>query len=189
LRPHILRLYSAASFLALRHAVSNHDKKFLTVFSVVIGLLAVVTIGIVVLARNMGLVQLERVAEDPLLHGGVAARIAPFDRVAVAGADNSALAIAPPPGAEPVAAAALPADGAATYAQVCAACHDSGLAGAPKRGDGAAWSARLAQGKDTLYTHAIGGYTGTVGMMPAKGGRVDLPDDLVRQAVDHLVGP
>ena len=167
--------------------MSKHDNKFLNVFSVVIGLLVVIAIGIVVVARNMGAVQLEQAAEDPLFREGVESRIAPFDRVAVAGADNSALAIAPPPGAAAQTAAALPADGAATYAQVCAACHDSGIAGAPKVGDKAAWGPRLAQGKDTLYTHAIAGFTGTAGMMPAKGGRVDLPDDLIKQAVDHMV--
>ena len=45
---------------------------------------------------------------------------------------------------------------------------------------------RIAQGKDMLYKHALEGFTGQAGLMPAKGGRVDLPDDLIRQAVDHL---
>lgn len=167
--------------------MSKHDKKFLNVFSVVIGLLVVVTIGIVVIARNMGIVQLEHAAEDPLRQKLMASNIAPIDQVAIAGADNAALAIAPPPGAEPAVASALPVDGAATYQQVCAACHDSGIAGAPKTGDKGAWGARIAQGKDTLYTHAIKGFTGKVGMMPAKGGRTDLTDDLVKQAVDHML--
>lgn len=166
--------------------MSKHDDQFFNVFSAVIGLLVVVTIGIFALARNLGAVQLEQMASDPLQGSSVAQRIAPPGGVAVAGADNAALAIAPPPGAETSAAAALPADGAATYQQVCSACHEAGIAGAPKAGDHAAWGPRIAQGKDTLYKHALEGFTGKAGLMPAKGGRVDLPDDLIRQAVDHL---
>jgi cytochrome c5 len=45
----------------------------------------------------------------------------------------------------------------------------------------------LAQGKETLYKHAIEGYQGAKGVMPARGGRTDLTDDLVKQAVDHLI--
>ena len=177
----------APVFFGRGGAVSKHDDQFFNVFSAVIGLLIVVTIGIFVLARNMGDVQLDHVAADPLRSREVGERIAPPGRVAVAGADNSALTIAPPPGAEAKVASTLPADGAATYQQVCAACHDSGIAGAPKPGDAGAWSARVAQGKDTLYKHAIEGFTGSAGLMPAKGGRIDLPDDLVRQAVDHML--
>ena len=46
---------------------------------------------------------------------------------------------------------------------------------------------RIAQGKDTLYKHAIEGFNGKTGVMPAKGGRADWPDDLIKQAVDHMV--
>ena len=31
------------------------------------------------------------------------------------------------------------------------------------------------------------GFTGTAGTMPAKGGRTDLSDDLIKQAVDHMI--
>ena len=53
--------------------------------------------------------------------------------------------------------------------------------------DGAAWEARIAQGADVLYTHAIEGFTGDAGFMPAKGARMDLSDDEVRAAVDYMV--
>ena len=46
----------------------------------------------------------------------------------------------------------------------------AGIAGAPKVGDKAAWGPRIAQGKETLYNHAIQGFTGKTGVMPAKGG-------------------
>ncbi|WP_020655367.1 c-type cytochrome [Massilia niastensis] len=69
--------------------------------------------------------------------------------------------------------------GNAVYAAVCAACHDSGAAGAPKTGDNGAWGARLAQGYDTLIKHAIEG----IRAMPAKGGNPDLDDVEVARAV------
>ena len=69
--------------------------------------------------------------------------------------------------------------GNAVYAAVCAACHDSGVAGAPKTGDNASWNQRLAQGYDTLVKHAIEG----IRAMPAKGGNPDLDDVEVARAV------
>ena len=106
--------------------------------------------------------------------------------MAVAGQDNSALKIESV--GPPTAAAALPADGTAAYETACSACHGAGIAGAPKVGDKGAWGPRIAQGKDTLYNHAIQGFNGKTGVMPAKGGRADWPDDLIKQAVDHMRG-
>ena len=83
-------------------------------------------------------------------------------------------------------ARALPTDGPGVYEQVCGACHLNGLAGAPKSDDKAAWAPRIAQGTETLYKHAIEGYSGKAGVMPAKGGRADLSDDLVKAAVDYM---
>jgi cytochrome c5 len=69
--------------------------------------------------------------------------------------------------------------GSAVYAATCAACHDNGLAGAPKTGDNNAWAARLAQGYDTVLKHAVEG----IRAMPAKGGNPDLDDLEVARAV------
>jgi len=46
-----------------------------------------------------------------------------------------------------------------TYKATCAACHDAGVAGAPKLGDKAAWAPRIKAGKDALYKSAISGNT------------------------------
>jgi cytochrome c5 len=54
-------------------------------------------------------------------------------------------------------------------------------------GDKAAWGPRIAQGKDTLYKHALQGLQGKTGIMPPKGGRVDLPDDVIKMGVDYMV--
>ena len=75
------------------------------------------------------------------------------------------------------------AHGQQIYRQACAFCHDKGVAGAPKIGDAAAWSPRLAQGMDTLYAVALRGK----GAMPAKGGNPSLSDTDVRASVDYLV--
>lgn len=69
--------------------------------------------------------------------------------------------------------------GDAVYKAVCAACHDSGAAGAPKTGDAGGWTARLAKGYDKLVANAIKG----IDAMPAKGGNPDLDDVEVARAV------
>lgn len=73
--------------------------------------------------------------------------------------------------------------GEAVYEKNCSACHKSGIAGAPKIGDTAAWSDRIAKGKDSLYDNSINGYKG----MPAKGGNASLSDEDVKAAVDYMV--
>lgn len=101
--------------------------------------------------------------------------------------------ISPPPSAVAAANQAGNAEtggampGLAVYTANCAACHAAGVAGAPKLGDKVDWGTRLAQGKDTLYQHAINGYQGQKGVMPAKGGNASLTDAQVRQAVDYMV--
>ena len=51
------------------------------------------------------------------------------------------------------------------YAQTCGSCHASGLMGAPKAHDQAAWAPRLKRGDAVLLDHAKNGYN----MMPARG--------------------
>jgi cytochrome c5 len=72
--------------------------------------------------------------------------------------------------------------GQAVYTSVCAACHGTGAAGAPKLGDAGAWSARIGQGYDTLVQHAVQG----IRAMPAKGGNPDLDDVEVARAVVYM---
>jgi cytochrome c5 len=84
-------------------------------------------------------------------------------------------------------AQAAAAQGQKVYTQVCVACHGTGAAGAPKLGDETAWEARIAQGMDLLHQHAIEGYQGSSGVMPAKGGRADLSDEQVMSAVTYMI--
>ncbi|WP_374674885.1 cytochrome c5 family protein [Ideonella sp.] len=97
---------------------------------------------------------------------------------------------APAPAAEPATpaptAAANPV-GASVYAKTCALCHAAGVGGAPKPGDKADWGPRIAQGEEVLFKHALEGFTGAKGMMPAKGGAASLSDEDVKAAVTHMV--
>jgi cytochrome c5 len=70
----------------------------------------------------------------------------------------------------------------AVFTAICAACHATGAAGAPKLGDAGAWAPRIAQGYDTLVKHAIEG----IRAMPAKGGNPDLDDVEVARAVVYM---
>lgn len=162
-----------------------HDKKFFDTFMLVLGVLVAIAIGIYILAKIISSNTQERhVMEDPAVKAAVAARIAPVAKVAVAGQDNSALAAPTQP------AAAAPAEdlpGDQVYNMACVACHGAGVAGAPKFGDAAAWKARIAQGDATLNKHAIEGFQGNAGFMPPKGGRVDLSDQSIINAVDYMV--
>jgi len=81
-------------------------------------------------------------------------------------------------------AAAPAANGKTTYDATCAACHGTGVAGAPKFGDKAAWAARIKTGNDALYGSALKGKNA----MPAKGGNAGLNDADVKAAVDYMVG-
>ena len=131
----------------------------------------------------------------------IAKRIAPVTELAVnaskAPTATPSPAVAPAQAAAPIVAMAIPASapagaptaagGEGVFKAACVACHGAGIAGAPKAGDKAAWSARIAQGKPTLYTHAVAGYQGKGGVMPAKGGNASLPDADVKSAVDYMV--
>lgn len=79
------------------------------------------------------------------------------------------------------------ADGEAVYNSGCSACHAAGIAGAPKLGDKAAWANRVTKDKETLYSNVINGFQGETGVMPPKGGFMNLSDDDVKSAVDFMI--
>lgn len=77
-----------------------------------------------------------------------------------------------------------PQTGEQVYKAVCASCHASGAAGAPKFGDAGAWTARLGKGYDGLLTSVLKGK----GVMPARGGAspADVSDYELGRAVVYL---
>jgi cytochrome c5 len=72
--------------------------------------------------------------------------------------------------------------GEQVYSSTCIACHGTGAAGSPKVGDSSAWGKRIAEGFDTLVSHAIHGYNA----MPAKGGNPDLDDIEIARTVAFM---
>jgi cytochrome c5 len=173
--------------------VSKQDTHFINMFSLVIGILVAFAVVLFVVARSIGAsTQGKEMMSEPDYYRSVEARVAPVEQEAVAGQNNAALAIKPLAGATAQAGggpsgAALPTSGKDLFDQTCSACHGAGIAGAPKAGDKAAWASHIAKGLPTLYDHALHGFTGSTGTMPAKGGRTDVPDAMVEQAVNYMV--
>jgi cytochrome c5 len=87
------------------------------------------------------------------------------------------------PAQKPQAAAAGAANGKQVFDSTCTACHSTGVAGAPKLGDKAAWAPRIKQGMDTLLQSALKGK----GAMPPKGGNASLSDADLRAAIEFMV--
>jgi len=75
--------------------------------------------------------------------------------------------------------------GAEVVKAVCANCHETGVDGAPKIGDLAAWGPRMSQGIKTLTTHAVQGYRG----MPAHGGEIKVTDIELSRAIIYMIAP
>jgi len=169
--------------------VRKLDSHILNILSLVIGTLVAIAILLIVLAKFVGgETQLEHVKTDSLQLAAVEDRTRPFARVAVAGQDNAALAIVEQSAVAAAATASpVPQNGEEVFNAACTACHTQGIAGAPRMADKAAWAPRIAKGKDTLYKHSLEGFQGQTGVMPPKGGRVDLSDDLIRLGVDYMI--
>jgi cytochrome c5 len=77
--------------------------------------------------------------------------------------------------------------GQGVYMNFCAPCHASGVAGAPKVGDKAAWQGRINKGEEAMAALAIKGFQGSSGVMPAKGGNSALTDEEVTSATTYMV--
>jgi cytochrome c5 len=79
---------------------------------------------------------------------------------------------------------AYAADGKTVYDTTCVACHSTGVAGAPKFGDKAAWAPRIATGKDALLKSVLNGKNA----MPPKAGNPNLSEADIKAAIDYMVG-
>ena len=166
----------------------SRDQKFFDMYSLVIGALVVFALGIYVLAAKMSeSTQGVYTRETAEYQAAVADRIRPVGQVYMPGEEVAASApvAAAVEEPEPVATAMT---GPQVYNTACLACHSSGVGGSPIVGDAAEWAGRIAQGIDVLYDHAINGFDGDAltPMLP-KGGRADLSDQEVRDAVDYMV--
>lgn len=79
--------------------------------------------------------------------------------------------------------ASTAAEGRAVYAYACAACHDTGMRGAPKLSSDAQWAGRAVAWPELLKSHASSGYI----TMAPRGGFRYVTDDEVAKAVDYMV--
>ncbi len=165
----------------------SRDQKFFDMYSLVIGVLGAVALAILVLAMKMSdLTQGVYTRDANEYQAAVQERIKPVGDVYLPGEEiaSSAATIDVPDEAAPVATVMT---GPQVYNTACLSCHGAGIAGAPVFGDAAAWTDRIAQGSDTLRKHAIEGFSGNAGYMPPKGGRMDLSDAEIADAVDYMV--
>jgi len=169
--------------------VRNYDLQFLKRFSIVIAILAVITVGLIIFASFLQRVIPAEVS--PLAAKRIEQRIAPAGAV-YAGSTGAAAQAAAAEAAAAKAAAAGGAydgtlDGKVIFDKLCTACHLTGVGMAPTL-DHAHWDKRIAQGKDTLYKHAIEGFNGPDGgMMPPKGGNAALSEAQIHATVDWML--
>ncbi|MFC0676351.1 c-type cytochrome [Lysobacter korlensis] len=165
----------------------NYDLEFLKKFSMVIGFLMLVTLGLILGAAYLHSTLPQEA--DVSFARRTFQRIAPVGSV-YAGATGAAAQAAAAQAAAEAAASQVAyggtLDGSVIFGNLCAGCHKSGAGGAPTMAR-AQWTGRLAQGNDVLYRHAIEGYTGSAGVMPAKGGNPALTDEQVTATVDWML--
>lgn len=156
----------------------EQDKIFFRNFSLVVGGIAVIMVLFFIVAQFAGT---DEEAEAKMRASKVAKMTEPVGQVVAVG-EETAEEAAPPTASGDV--------GKTVYDGLCVNCHGIPAMAAmiPQTGDNTAWVARIEQGADVLYDHAINGYVGEMGMMPAKGGNPDLSDDEVKAAVDYIVG-
>ena len=163
----------------------SHDKTFFDNFMAILGVLVFIAIAIYYLSRAIaGDTQDVYVQEDKMYQDQLEMRIKPVGEVNISGQPRIEK---PKPAPVQVAQADTGKSGEDVYNSACVACHGAGVAGAPKVGDAADWAPRIAQGMDTLYKNSIDGFQGDAGLMPPKGGFMNLSDDEVKAAVDYMV--
>jgi cytochrome c5 len=168
--------------------VTNTDRIFLKHFAMLIGFL--ILIALILMALGAHLYSKHPPESNPKEAEAVQKRIEPVG--AVYAGDTGRAAMAAAQEAAKAAAASQVAyggttDGKAIFGELCHSCHEAGIAGAPKVGDKAAWAPRVAEGLDTLVKHAIEGYTGKSGIMPAKGGNPALTDAQIKATVSWMI--
>ncbi len=176
-------------------AMTKTDAVFLKHFSQIIGILMAITVGIMIYAAIVH----SRFYNDPKSGPGAAraeaalaasnVRITPVGAV-FAGATGQAAQLA----AEKAAAAAAALlvaydgtlDGSVIYGKLCTSCHTNGAGGSPMLLK-SVWAPRIAQGEATMVQHAIAGYKGGAGIMPARGGNPSLNDAQVEATVKWMI--
>lgn len=170
----------------------HDDRTFVRHFSWVIVALVAVTIFFIFLAflivgltgvdSHSGYSYVEYLNKHPAASAASTGSAAAPAHTAVAGAAAATSASS----AKVATSSAI--NGQAIWQAHCSACHQTGVAGAPRIGDKAAWAPILkTTDLATLYQHAIQGFSGKLGFMPPKGGAMSLSNAEVEAAVRYMV--
>jgi cytochrome c5 len=161
------------------------EKSYATNVWTILGISVVLMLFIFLLVgHHYGIPDRVRMDRAVMLGSGsnVAERIKPVAQVEVAPAETRRELV------KSAAAAPAPSrNGQQIYQTTCVACHDAGIAGAPKLGDKSQWAKHIAKGRDALYASAVNGVQGSTGAMPPKGGNPALSNAEIRAAVDYMV--
>jgi cytochrome c5 len=160
----------------------KHDQHFYDTFMLVLGILVAFAIGMYYLANGIadrvpGAYEKGSSTEEQIIDK----RLAPLAEVQISGDTKSQMAQAAPAAGG---GGGAPKSGKEIWQGTCSGCHGTGVMGAPKIGDKAAWAPRIAKGMDTLKQHALKGFN----QMPAHGGNPSLSDDDVMKALEYMVG-
>ncbi|HEX5513851.1 MAG TPA: c-type cytochrome [Gammaproteobacteria bacterium] len=159
----------------------QEDRTFIKTFIGVIIALIGLTIALILLATYTGSPTESETTERVALERSRAEeRLQPVGAVRLSGEPMPAALQAQAPAA---AAEAAPRSAEQIVQSVCSSCHGSGVLGAPKIGDKAAWEERMKQGLDTVVGYAINGLRA----MPPRGGDASLSDEQVREAVLYML--
>ena len=126
----------------------------------------IIAVGSIAFVYAMVMIARAAKGDQPPDPEAVNSRIAPVARVELAAAAS---------------AAAGSRSGEQLYKAICGACHEAGVANAPKTGDKAAWAPRLAPGLNGLLKSAIAGKNA----MPPRGGS-DANDAELARAIVYM---
>lgn len=138
-------------------------------------------------ALTVALSGCDKSGDAPAKTSAAPTSVAPVASVAIDGASATVIKASAGVAAAGGAGQAPNPAGEKVFKSVCFMCHQTGAAGAPVFGNKTDWAPRIAQGKPTLYKHALEGFTGNNGTMPSRGGNPSLKDDDVKAAVDFMV--
>lgn len=153
----------------------HSDRAFIRHFVMVFGSLFVIAAIGLILANVFG----DGVEDHPQAQKALMAeRLKP---VAVVVTNPKALMAA----AQATSASKPKLTGEQVVAQVCSACHATGMLGSPKIGDASVWGQRFKTqgGLDGLVKHAIHG----LNQMPPRGGNPALTDEEIHDAVKYML--
>ncbi len=153
--------------------MSDHDKTVTNTILLVLAILAVMAISFYFIAKTVTSDDsAENDGPNPRMTAKILENIKPVGQV-----NTGAVVVAA------VAESVGPRSGDDVYNASCLACHSTGVAGAPKVGDKAAWDTRVASGMDAMLNNAING----INAMPAKGTCATCSDDELKAAIEYML--